>query len=496
MELLKLRRTRSAAPAPVPVRAEADPESARLPVRGDELTPLEREFLSPLLEIQETPPSPVKRWTAGTLIVLVIALIVWSSFGKVSIVTTAPGQFIPDGRTKEVQPLESSIVRAIDVKDGEHVHQGDLLIELDPTLNAAALEENAQKYQFNRLEQARLVSELTGRKPDFAGLGQSPSGVQLEEQIRRAQQQDYAAKVAGAKAAVAEKSAALAAAQATLEKYQQETELAAQQEASARPLVPIGAISKVDYLKLKEDLVQNSNDLASQQQTVQQAQAALAGAQQALDQVKRDQAVDLYHDLAQRVADEPGLKGDYDKSKKLYDLEWLRSPVDGVVQSVSVTTVGQVVTPAQSLVSIVPDGTPLIVEATVSNSDVGYIKVGQPVQVKVDTFPFEQYGTLEGTLVWISPDAEDKSAISRDIDTRTGAVSASPAEAAQHDTNAGFVYKVHIRTAPAEFLVNGQRRPVEPGMTVQVDIMTGRRRVIEFFLSPLVKYLNEGLGVR
>ena len=212
----------------------------------------------------------------------------------------------------------------------------------------------------------------------------------------------------------------------------------------------------------------------------------------------RDHRKDLYHDLADQVADEPALKGDYDKSRKLYALEWLRSPVDGVVQSVNVTTVGQVVTPAQSLVTVVPDGTPLIVEATVSNNDIGYIRVGQPVQVKVDTFPFQQYGTLKGTLVWISADAEDKSALSRDIDTRTGAMAASQpqGQGSERDTNAGFVYRVHIRTARAQFLVNGQRRSVESGMTVQADILTGRRRVIEFFLSPVIKYLNEGLRVR
>lgn len=485
-----------------PIEApDAPPDSPKFAlikseVRGRELTPLEREFLPPLLEIQETPPSPVKRWLTGTLIALVIALVAWATVGKVSIVATAPGKFIPDGRLKEIQPLESSIVRAIDVTEGERVHKGQLLIELDPTLSAATLNANAQKYGFNRLEQARLVSELTGRKPDFAGLGEPSSQVLLEERIRGAQERDYAAKLAEAQATIEEKSAALAAAQASLTKYRQLTALAAQQEASARPLVPIGAISRVDYLKLEENLVQNRNDWAAEQKTVEEDRAAETEARKARDQVKRDHLKDLYHDLAQRVADEPNLKGDYDKSRKLYALEWLRSPVDGVVQSVNVTTLGQVVTPAQSLVTIVPDGTPLIVEATVSNNDIGYIKVGQPVQVKVDTFPFQQYGTLTGTLVWISPDAEDRSAISQDIDTRTGALTASPRQAAEHDSNAGFVYKVHIRVPQARFLVNGQYRSVEPGMTVQADILTGRRRVIEFFLSPVVKYLNEGLRVR
>src|SRR5580698_6416631 len=100
-----------------------------------ELSPLEREFLPPLLEIQETPPSPVKRWVLWTVVGLVVALIVWATVGKISIVATAPGKFIPDGRVKELQPLESSIVKAIHVKEGDRVQKGDLLLELDPTLS-------------------------------------------------------------------------------------------------------------------------------------------------------------------------------------------------------------------------------------------------------------------------------------------------------------------------------------------------------------------------
>ena len=169
------------------------------------------------------------------------------------------------------------------------------------------------------------------------------------------------------------------------------------------------------------------------------------------------------------------------------------------MQKVDVTTVGQVVTPAQSLVTIVPDGTPLVVEATVSNEDIGYLKVGQPVEVKVDTFPFQRYGSLKGTLISISPDAEDKNAASRDTDTRAGAGSqqTDPArDPANNSPNAGYVYKVHIATEQPHFVVGGEARPVVSGMTVQADIITDRRRVIDFFLSPVVKYLDEGMKVR
>ena len=158
-------------PSPEPASKGRDPASEakaeapklRLVKAGAsrELSPLEREFLPPLLEIQETPPSPVKRWVLWSIVGLVVALIVWATVGKISIVATAPGKFIPDGRVKEIQPLESSIVKAIHVKEGQRVHEGDLLLELDPTLSAAELAASTDKYGFNKLEQARLTAELT-----------------------------------------------------------------------------------------------------------------------------------------------------------------------------------------------------------------------------------------------------------------------------------------------------------------------------------------------
>jgi len=315
--------------------------------------------------------------------------------------------------------------------------------------------------------------------------------------MRKAREQAHAAKLAAAEATVQEKTSALAAAQATLKKYEETTAISEERESSARPLVDTGAISRVDYLQLKQELAQNRNDLVSQQKTVQQAQAAITEAEDAVEQVKRDRVADIYNDLNQRVTGEPELKGDLDKARDLYALKWLRAPVSGTVQSVGVTTIGQVVTPAQSLVTIVPDGTPLIVEATVSNQDIGYVRVGQPVEIKVDTFPFQKYGTLQGKLVWVSPDAEDRSAASKDADTRSGVATADPARNSEPpNPNIGYVYKVHIRADRLALPVAGEMREMRAGMTVQSDITTDHRRVIEFFLSPILRYMDEGLKVR
>jgi hemolysin D len=461
-----------------------------------ELTALEREFLPPLLEIQETPPSPAQRKLLWTLVGLVAALTVWAWFGKISIVSTAPGKFIPDGRVKQLQPLETSIVKAIHVKEGQHVERGELLIELDPSISTAEMQASADKYGFNRLEQARLNAELTHVRPQYADSGQPAGRVALEEQTRRAREQAYAAKLAEAQATVDEKSEARAAAEATLQKYQETSAIAAERESSARPLVDSGAISRIDYLQLKQALAETSNDLETQRRTVAQAKAAEIEAQRNVEQVKHDRVADIYNDLNQRITSEPALKGDLDKSKELLALKWLRAPAGGLVQKVDATTIGQVVTSAQSLITIVPDGTPLIVEATVTNQDIGYLQPGQAVEVKVDTFPFQKYGSLAGTLTWVSADAEDKGAASSDLDTRSGVQANDETRNAANTPNAGYVYKVHIRTEKTQFMVDGSARPIQSGMTVQADIVTDRRRVIDFFLSPVIKYLDEGLKVR
>ncbi|HTY51176.1 MAG TPA: HlyD family type I secretion periplasmic adaptor subunit [Steroidobacteraceae bacterium] len=480
-----------------PAAAAADPKlrlvkPARLP---RDLTPAEREFLPPVLEILETPPSPVKRAVLWTVIAFVVTAIAWAVVGKISVVAAAPGRFIPDGRVKEIQPLESSIVKAIHVKEGQHVKRGDLLLELDPTLDAADVAADADKYGFNQLEQARLSAELTDRMPQYSRILQPRARVAMEEQMRRARERDYQSKLTQAQAALQGKRAALDAAVETLDKYRETMAIDAVRESSARPLADSGALSREDYLKVKEQLVQDRDDLAAQVNTAEEAKDAVGEAEHAVEQVRQDRAAEIFSDLDQRVAQEPALKGDLDKSRELYALKWLRAPVDGVVQEVDVTTVGQVVTPAQSLVTIVPDGTPLIVEATVTNEDIGYVRVGQPVQVKVDTFPFQKYGTLPGTLTWISPDAEDKNAASKNVDARSGVPQRDP-RTSPENPNAGYVYKVHIRTDQPRFRVQGALRPVQAGMTVQADITTDRRRVIAFFLSPVVKYLDEGLKVR
>lgn len=471
----------------------AAPENTARDRRPRGLTALEKEFLPPVLEIQETPPSPVKRKVALAIIALVALLLVWSWFGKVDVVAMAPGKFIPDGKVKVIQPTANAVVRAIHVKEGQQVRQGDLLLELDPTISAADLAANTEKLTLNRLELIRLQAELKGATPAYDVPSQSRDMVALQEQLRQARRAAYGDKLAQANQAVEEKSAELAAAEATLKKLQETTAIAREREESGRPLVETGALSRLDYLQLKQDLVSNENELKAQTKTVEQLTHAWKEAEQKVAEVRHSDQASILADLDTHANDLAGLKGSVTKARQVYDLQWLKAPVDGLVQSVNVTTVGGVVTPAQPLVTIVPKGMPLIVEATLSNDDIGFVRVGQRAELKVDSFPFQQYGTIGGTLVWVSPDAEDTSNAASTPEDGSGQ---SARNSQNNGKNQKLTYKVHIRPDQLAMNVSGKAVPITPGMTLQADIVTDRRRVIEFFLSPVIKYLDQGIKVR
>ena len=159
------------------------------------------------------------------------------------------------------------------------------------------------------------------------------------------------------------------------------------------------------------------------------------------------------------------------KANKRTDLERLYSPVDGTVHGLASHTIGGVVTPAQPVVTIVPEGTPLIVEAMLLNSDIGFVKTGQEAEVKFDTFPFQKYGIVKGSVTWLSPDAVE-------------------------DDKLGLVYKMKVEMERQSINIDGMDTLLASGMSLSVEVKTGKRKIMEFFLSPIVKYTKESLTLR
>jgi hemolysin D len=433
---------------------------------------LEYEFLPPALEIEETPASPLRRLLIWLIFAMVILTFAWSYFGRIDEVASARGKIIPDGRIKVIQPMETGVIRAIHVKEGERVKEGQMLIELDHTIKQAEAESAAKVLSLHLSDKERLMAELQGERHEAIGNGRKSKSIdEFQKKLKEARESEYRAKEDALKLVVSQKESALHAAEAILTKLEKTYAILKEQETAYRNLYKQEYISKMDLLNKQMEFHSAEQELEAQKKIAKQAKDGLEEAKKSLDALKKEREKAILSDIVDREKNISVIEGEAIKAKKRYDLERLCSPVDGTVHGIASYTIGGVVTAAQPVVTIVPFGTPLIVEATALNKDIGFLKEGQEAEIKLDTFPFQKYGTIKGKVIWISPDAFD-------------------------DEKLGPVYKVKVELERMSLPVDGRDVAVSPGMAVTVEIKTGKRRIIEFFLSPIVKYAKESLTLR
>jgi len=454
-------------------------------------------FLPAALEIVETPPSPIGRSIGATIIALFCLALIWASFGHVDIVASAPGKIVPSGRVKLIQPFETGVVRAIHIHDGQNVKAGDVLIELDPTMTTAEGEHIKNDLVAAQLDIARLRAALSdGDNPEsefHPPAGASPALVNMQREFLAKQIEEHRAKIASLDRQRAQKEAERATTAATIEKLGASSPLIQQRVDIRKYLADKELGSRLTYLETLQQLTENEKDLVVQQSRMQEADAAIAAITESRAQADAEFHRTLFGELAEAERKAGGLADDLAKAEQRTKLQLLTAPVDGVVQQLSVHTIGGVVTPAQQLAVVVPAGAVLEVESMVSNRDIGFVHPGQDAQIKVDTFNFTRYGLLHGRVVSVSPDAmvretpQDKN----NNDKTKGADSESSEPKGQE-----FVYSARISLDRTQIQVDGVVTNLSPGMAVTVEIGTGSRAVISYLLSPLLRYQHESMHER
>jgi hemolysin D len=435
---------------------------------------LEHEFLPPALEIEETPPSPTRRILIWVIFAITVIAFLWSYFGEVDEVAVTRGKIIPDGKVKVIQPMETGVIRAIHVVEGQRVKEGQMLIEMDPTIKQADVESAVKSYSIHLTDKHRLLEELHGRiAPLPAAIEKqvSPELMAIQGKFKDVRKAEYSAKEYAARAVVEQKRQALQSAVAILEKYRKTRDIVREQAQAYESAYKEDYISKMEHLEKQKELFTFEQEHEAQKNAVQQAREGLREAQQTLMALKREREKTIIGDILEREKNISALEGEMIKARKRYELERLASPVNGTVHGLQSYTVGGVVTPAQPLVTVVPEGTPLIIEAMAENKDIGFIKEGQEAEIKLDTFPFQKYGTIKGVVTSVSPDAFE-------------------------DEKKGPIYKVKVAMEKKSVLVDGRLVALAPGMAASVEVKTGRRKIIEFFLSPIIKYATESLTLR
>jgi hemolysin D len=461
------------------------------PPRKEELA-----FLPAALEIVETPPSPMAGAISGTVIALFCIALAWACFSKVDIVTTVPGRIIPSDRTKIVQPLETGVVRAIHVRDGQSVKAGEVLIELDPTVAEAELRHLQSDLMEVRLEAARLRAVLASRQDPLSDFHPpeeaSPEAIELQRRLLMSQVAEQKAKIEEIKQQESQKEAERATIRATINKLKETIPVVEERVTLRKGLFDRELGSKLAYLSEYQDLVGLQQDLVVQRSRYGEADAAVAALLEARLKLVSEYQRTLLDELTKAEQKATGLAQDVVKAVQRTQYQVLVAPVDGTVQQLSVHTVGGVVTPAQALMVVVPADSGLEIEAMVPNRDIGFVRAGQDVEVKIETFNFTRYGLIHGKVLSISPDA-----ITRDKpqgasnDRMPGTTTAS-----REPKGEELVYAARISLDRTQMQVEENRVNLAPGMAVTGEIRTGSRTIISYLLSPLLKYRQESLRER
>jgi hemolysin D len=446
----------------------------------------EMAFLPAALSLQDTPVHPAPRRFAYLLMALFVLALLWSIVGEVDIVAVAPGRIIVSDRTKVIQPLEASVVKAVLVKDGDKVQAGQVLIELDPTLTSADLanvQEQRQAAASEMLRTQALLLSLSkqelptpvpyAERPDLTqknGANRVALPSQLQSQLQ-SEWQDIRAKLSKLDAEHQRRLAEMATVRETIAKLEATVPLAQTREADFKKLVDQGYISSHATQDKTRERIELERDLSTQRARLAEAQSALQESEQAKAAFKAATQRDLQDRHAQASTKHSQLNAEHAKAGQKEKLTQLTAPVSGTVQQLAVHSVGGVVTSAQALMVVVPDSATVTAEVAIANQDIGFVYAGQKAEIKLETFSYTKYGTVKATVDVVTADAVT-------------------------DEKRGSFYPATLTLAQKDMLIDGKRIALSPGMNVTAEVKTGKRRVIEYLLSPVQRAGSESLRER
>jgi len=517
-----------AAPPPTPERPNriealrklVQPAPSLSPVRGRD-----REFLPAALEILETPPAPLPIALMLTICAFFAAALAWSFIGRLDVHAVAPGKIETVSLSRVVQPFDNGKVSAIHIANGQHVKAGEVLLELDPA-EALADADAARDAHYENLaettqrayaiavartldtreeaaspakdfERAAIEAAIPRAETEIGFAADIPQNIRLRQRaVLAADLRELGDQLAALDKQIAQKEATRQRLDMSIAFQNQLMVTLNDRVHTRQEAIKLKVGTKINLYDAKEELQKSQSQLASDQGQLIETEAAL-------NELRAEKFKSISQFIAdnENKAEEAARKAD-DAKQSLAKAEAklqrtkLAAPIDGVAQQLTVTTIGQVVTTGQQLLVITPGGGPLQVEALVANLDIGFVKIGQPAVVKVDAFPFTRFGTLKGKVARIAQQAVDETEAKRAMANVTAPSNAAPPQTSGPGQPESFVFPVTISLERSAMKIGGGDIPLNPGMTVTVEIKTDSRRVIDYLLSPLAKVASEAMRER
>ena len=430
-------------------------------------------FATDAVALQAQPPWRVARMVTLAVCVLCASVLVFSYVAHTDVVVSTQGKVIPAGKSKVVQPLETGLVRRIAVRDGQWVKTGEVLVELDATSATADFDRLQREVWESEAEVRRATAQVAGQMA-VQFHSETPAVLAANQlAVLRARMTEHQARMAGLEAEISRRQADVDALAVNLEQLRRSLPLTQQKHQMREELARTGHVAQTALLESQLELMAAQKELAVQASRLKESQAGLRAAQDQRAQARAEFQMRSQSELVEVTKRRDAAQQELVKARQRMSLQTLRSPIDGVVQQLAVTTVGGVVTPAQPLLTVVPEHSALEVEAQALNRDVGHLKVGQRVINKIETYDFTRYGYIEGEVLWVGTDAVQ-------------------------DPRLGPVYPVRIRLHDTQTprAVNGRKGVVSAGMTVTADVLTDQRRLVDYVLAPLLRYRQEALRER
>ncbi len=448
-------------PVDRPLLADADPAS----------------FFPPLLRIQDTPPSPAGRRVLYAVLALLAGLLLWAAVGRLDIVAVAEGKLVPQSYLKIVQPAEAGIVKEILVREGERVAAGQVLMRMDALYTEADGKTLDADFQRKTLTLRRIDAELG--QTAFRAAPTDPPGPYRETEAQ------YRANRAALEAALAEERARLERARGELAASSQTSAKLAEtlphyraQDAAFEKLARDGFAGPLMASDKKRERIERERELSAQAHIVDTARAYVAQSEKRLAQIVADSRRQLHAERNEIQGQLDKLAQERTKQAHRQGLHELKASQAGIVKDIATHTAGTVVQPGTVLLTLVPKDDVLRAEVWVGNQDIGFVRQGQAVKLKLAAFPFQKYGMVEGTVEHVSADAADASAASGQGMERNG--KAAP-----------FAYRALVALNAAQIGQDAGRLPLAAGMQASAEILLGRRSVLEYLLSPVQKAWHE-----
>lgn len=433
----------------------------------------EKEFLPAVLEVTETPPSHAARLLTYMIMLMFTVLILWSVLGKVDIIATATGKLMPASNIKTIQTLTDSEIEEIYVQEGQYVKEGQDLIKFNQTEVLANIRRIKNEMRALEISIARQKALLTDNPEDNFTYDQDIDEylVKMHSGLLKSQMTEKAAKIGVLEGQIAKAEKEKETTQAEIDRLAKLLPSVTERIEKKKILVDQKLMARLTFLEQEEELTNLQEQRKVQLKKIAETEANIESLKKELRQYLAEFDKNLMQELTETREKLESYQQELIKYEEALKRTVVKAPLSGYVQQLVYHTKGGVVETAKPIMNLVPEDYKLEAEVMILNKDIGFVRPNQEVEIKIDSFPFTKYGTIKGEVRNISGDAVQ-------------------------DEKLGLIFKSRLTLLDNKIKADGQVVRLIPGMSVTAEVKTGKRRVIEYLLSPVMKYLNESMRER